>query len=155
MKGQLIFEFVIAAFILFGIILFTINNLSDYMGLYHTNYQSNFLENRAMQISDILMNDPVNGIVDEWPVLSEAKMDSFNSTCNGDYINMLVNFSMIEDLPYPSLHHMHVLVNSTDGQEFVNCGREPPTNITTATVTRFGMVPPPTDKIAIMEIRVW
>lgn len=155
MKGQLVFEFVIAAFILFGIILFTINSLSANMNLYHTNYVSNFLESRALQITEVLMNDPKNGIVDEWPMLNENKMTNFNSSCNGDYINMIINFSMIEDLPYPSLHHMHVLVNATDGQEFINCGRVPPANITKATVTRFGFVPPPTDKIAIVEVRVW
>lgn len=155
MKGQLVFEFIIAAFILFGIILFVINSLAANMNVYHSNFLSNFLESRAMQIGEILMNDPKNGLVDEWPVLNEAKMSSFNSSCNSNYIQMLMNFSMIEALPYPSLHHMHVLVNATDGQEFVNCGRVPPTNITTATVTRFGVVPSPTDKIAVIEIRVW
>ncbi|MBN2330800.1 MAG: hypothetical protein JXC85_03215 [Candidatus Aenigmarchaeota archaeon] len=155
MKGQLVFEFVIAAFILFGIILFSINNLASYMNLYHTNYLSNFQEGRAMQISEILLNDPKTGIVDEWPVLNEAKMGYFNTTCSSDYINLLMNFSMIEDLPYPSLHHMRVIVNATDGQVFVRCGREPPSNITTATVTRFGFIPPPTDKVAIIEVRVW
>ena len=155
MKGQLVFEFVIAAFILFGIILFVINSLAANMNVYHGNFKSNFLESRAMQISEVLMNDPMNGIVDEWPVLNEVKMASFNTSCNGDYINMLINFSMIESLPYPSLHHMRVLVNATDGQEFVNCGRVPPANISTATVTRFGVIPPPTDKIAVILVRVW
>jgi hypothetical protein len=155
MKGQLVFEFVIAAFILFSIILFVISNLSENMNLYHVNFISNFLESRALQISEILLNDPVNGIVDEWPVLNEQKMASFNASCNDDYINMLVNFSMIEDMPYPNLHHMHVLVNATDGQEFINCGRTPPANITKATVTRFGFVPPSPGKIALVEVIVW
>jgi hypothetical protein len=155
MKGQLIFEFVIAAFILFSIVLFTINNLSISMYTYHTTFVSNFMESRAMQISEVLMNDPVNGIVSEWPLLSTQKMTAFNDTCFYNYLDVLANFSVIENYPYTNLHHMHVIVNGSDGEMYVDCGRMTPGNITSSTVTRFGFVPPPENKIATIQVVVW
>jgi len=161
MKGQLVFEFVIAIFILFGIIIYAIDYLSTNMNTYHARFLSNFLESRAIQISEVLLNDPVNGIVSEWPLLDKTKMQDFNHTCYYNYLDVLYNFSMIEDLPYTQLYHMHVQVNSTDGYEYVVCGRTPPENITIwhhiasrATVTRFGFVPAD-NKIATIEVVVW
>jgi hypothetical protein len=155
MKGQLIFEFVIAAFILFSIILFTINNLSISMYTYHTTFNSNFMESKAMQISEVLMNDPVNGIVSEWPLLSTQKMADFNDTCFYDYIGVLTNFSVIENYPYTNLHHMHIIVNGTDGEIYVDCGRVSLENRTSSMVTRFGFIPPPENKIANIRVIVW
>lgn len=162
MKGQLVFEFVIAALMLFAIIIYTINYLTINSNLYHERFLSNMLESKAMQVSEILMNDPVNGIVDEWPLLDTAKMSAFNDSCDDDYVSMLYNFSMIDDFPYTELHHMSVVVNGTDGQVYVDCGRTPPTipviwyqAASKATVTRYGYVPPPEDKLATIEVVVW
>jgi hypothetical protein len=164
MKGQLVFEFVIAAFILFAIVIYSINYMAISMNRYHERFLSNFLESRSLQISEVLMNDPVNGLVSRWPLLDMQKMDDFNRSCYTDdgYLDMLYNFSMIEDIPYTELHHLHVLVNATDGEEYVDCGRSPPQNITamhyiasSATVTRFGYIPPPENKIAMIEVVVW
>lgn len=163
MKGQLVFEFVMAMFILFAIIIYAINYLSINMNMYHANFLSNFLEGRAVQISEVLLNDPANGLVSEWPLLSIERMRDFNESCYSDdgYIQLLYNFSLIEDIPYTELHHMSVLVNSTDGREYVDCGRTPPEDIamwhriaSTATVTRFGFVPAD-NKIATVEVVVW
>ena len=162
MKGQLVFEFVIAALMLFSIIIYTINYLSINSNLYHERFLSNMLESKAVQVSEILLNDPVDGIVDEWPLLDTVKMSAFESSCNSDYEETLRDFNLIDDFPYSELHHLSVVVNATDGQVYVDCGRTPPPiqNIwyqaaSKATVTRYGYIPPPGDKLATIEVVVW
>ena len=162
MKGQLVFEFVIAALMLFAIIIYTINYLSINSNLYHERFLSNILESKAMQVSEILMNDPNNGIIEQWPILDMVKMTSFENDCDTDYVGMLQDFSMIDNEPYTELHHMSVVVNSSDGTLYLDCGRSPPSipiiwyrAASKAMVTRFGYLPPPVDKIATVEVIVW
>jgi len=154
MKGQLVFEFILASIILFSIIIYTIDFMSSNMRLYNAEFLKNFLENKALQVSEILMNDPVNGFVTEWPLLSLGKMRDFNETCYDvdNYIELLNNFSLVEQEPYSTYYQLSIVVNGS-GTKYVDCGRQPPQKITRATVTRFGLLP--SNDIATVQIMIW
>lgn len=155
MKGQVVFEFIFAAFILFAIVIYTINYLSINMNSFHSNFLSNQVESKAMQVSEVLMNNPKVGLVDEWPYLSDQKMSDFNLTCYKEvsYFKLLENFSMIEYFPEKIWRHMDIVVKSSNGKVYVDCDRMPSGNITKGVVTRYGLLP--SNEIASVEISVW
>jgi len=153
MKGQMVFEFIIAALILFAIIIYVINYISYSTGVYHSDFITSHLESRATQVSEVLMSDPEKGIVTEWPLLSPARMSAFNATCNQKYLELLDNFSLREQLPYPKTYHLSVLVSRSDGYMYVDCGRMPSQRVTMAKVTRFGLLP--SRDLAMVEVAVW
>jgi len=154
MKGQLVFEFVIAALILFTIVIYTINFLSSTVGNYHSRFLSSFLESKALLISEIVMNDPSGGIVSEWPLLSPERMTDLNDTCRNEegYYQILQKLGLVEEKPYEIYHHMNILVRE-GGIEYVNCGRLPPGNMSKAVVTRYGLLA--SNEIAPVQITVW
>jgi hypothetical protein len=154
MKGQMVFEFIIAAMILFAIVIYIINYISYAAGIYHSDFISSYLESRALQVSEVLMSDPEKGLVTEWPLLSQGRMSSFNVTCNQKYLELLDNFGLREQLPYSKTYHLSVLVVSSSGKKYVDCGRTPPEKVTSAMVTRFGMLPSRRE-LAMVEVAVW
>jgi hypothetical protein len=162
-KGQLVFEFIIAAFILFAVIIYVLNFLSITVNQMHESFLASIMEGKALQISEVLMHDPVNGLASEWPMLSKAKMESFNTSCSDvdGYKNLLESFGVVEKTPQSEMHHVRILVNESAGREYVKCGYNPPPVAglmyrvsSKATATRFGFVPED-DTIATVEVVVW
>jgi len=155
MKGQMVFEFVIAALILFTIVVYVINFLASAMGAYHSRFSGSFLESKAIQISEVLMNDPVEGLSYEWPQLDAEKMADFDAGCQDvdSYIALIGDFGLVENEPFEIYHHMSIMVNSTDGTSYVDCGRTPPEMMTRSVVTRFGVLP--SGGLATIQVMVW
>ena len=92
MKGQMIFEFMVAAVIFIGIVLYIIMYMSGSMGTFSSDYRSNFLESKAVQISEILAHSPgvwvdgepvQMGLATEWPELDKAKVELLQAYCPG------------------------------------------------------------------------
>jgi len=154
MKGQIVFEYVIAVFILFSIIIYSINVLSTIVSGYHSRFLNSFMESKALQISEVLMNDPKNGVVKVWPQLDTDKMTAFDQTCRDTdgYMDLLKAFGLMESEPYEVYHHMNIVINQST-TKFVDCGRSPPEKMNKAVVTRFGVLP--SNKIATMQVIVW
>ena len=153
MKGQLVFEFVIAALILFFVVIYTINYVSDSMNLYHASFVSNYFESRSIQVSDVLLNDPVNGIVREWPLLSMGKMSGLENLCDNDYYLVLERFDLDRKASYDRPLHLYVSVDSINGTNYMVCGSVPPPRTEKATTTRFGLLP--SSDIARVEVTIW
>lgn len=93
-KGQMVFEFIVAAVFFLAIIIYVINYLNTTVSLYDNEYYSGYLESRAMEISEILVKNQgiwegevpvVPGLALEWPVLNHTKMLWFNAYCNINY----------------------------------------------------------------------
>jgi len=79
MKGQLIFQFIIAAIIFFAIIIYTINFLNIKAGYYADTMFTNDLEMKLLTISEVLTK---NTLSENWPVLDANKINDFISDCN-------------------------------------------------------------------------
>jgi hypothetical protein len=155
-KGQAVFEFVLAALILFSIVIYVITYLSNSFNLHHNAFESNRLEGNAMRIADYLLSDRVGGIAYEWPLLSKSLMASLNSTCNDTagegYFDVLERMNLIEEEPYVYYTHMKIMAVGKDGKIYIDCGRTPSEKAKNAVVTRYGVVE---DQITKINITVW
>jgi hypothetical protein len=157
-KGQLVFEFLMAVLILFGIIIYTVNFLFANMNLYHSQFMSNFLESKALQISEVLMNDPTMGFVSAWPHLDTGKISDFdlNYCQSGDpdpyLFKLLPDYELFEPVPYFRYHHVRITVESPTST-LLDCGRTPPGKVSKSRVTRFGYLP--SAEIANVTVIVW
>ncbi len=162
MKGQAVFEFVIAALILFSIIMYVISYMSTSFDLHHELFKSNRLEASALRVSDIIISDPENGIVDSWPNMSVSRMNDFHDACNqkgmdGEdvgYFDLLEKFNLRDQTPYSRYTQLNIRVIGDYGDVYVDCGRTPFDEGTKGTVTRFGYVPE-RNQAARIVVTVW
>ena len=166
MKGQMIFEFIIAAVVFFGIIFYVITYLNMQTSIYSGDYYENELENKAVQISELLVHNPgtwlalpngpvhVIGLADEWPVLNDDKMRNLGLLCNENYDYFLDLLDTELSTPYGN-RLMKVMINITNidtGQQLMGCGYEPE-NTTVVKVNRYGITK--TGNIVKIVVGVW
>jgi hypothetical protein len=160
MKGQLVFEFVVAALFFLAIIIYTINYLNSTVFLYTSDYYENSLESKAWQVSEILVRikgewtgDPpmvpnVIGLAEDWPVLDESKIDGLNWYCSNyrDDTMQLLNID-------PNIHGARLEINKTvSGGEvsLLVCGKLP-RGIQNAKISRFGI----SEDGSLLKVLVW
>ena len=91
MKAQLIFEFLIAVLIFFGLVFYALNYLSWTVSGYSSDFSGENLESKASQIGEMLVLNSGNwsggspviaGLAQEWPVLNSTKISWLNASCN-------------------------------------------------------------------------
>ncbi|MEE9323326.1 MAG: hypothetical protein V3U72_02150 [Candidatus Aenigmarchaeota archaeon] len=155
MKGQFIFEFLIAGLIFFTIVLYTISylnmNVSDFRGKF---YQSR-LQSKAVQISKVLMSgESPLGLVDD-SEFSQVKIQNFNNTyCTlGEKYKNLVDYLYLYEKTvhgfFPNDIKIHL---SKPGETLLDCGPMIPMGITKGDVGRVGIFEGETVKLNIV---VW
>lgn len=86
MKGQAIFEFIVAAILFFGVVFYVITFLSTTVSDYSMESKLNNMESEAFSLSEYMVNIR---LADEWPVMSYDKLQQFNQSCNNDYMGMM------------------------------------------------------------------
>ncbi len=149
MKGQLVFEFVVATLFFLAIIMYTINYLNSTVFLYSSDHYTNTLESKAWQVSEMLVRSqgdwsgiPPNmvpsaiGFAEEWPKLSEDKIKSLDNWCpaNMEEMTGLLNVDS-------RIHGIRLEINkSVSGSEvtLLECGSLA-SGIQNARATRFGI----------------
>ena len=162
MKGQLIFEFVIATLFFLAIVMYTISYLNTTVFAFSENHYSSMLENNAWQASEALvtgrgvwsgsapnMVPEELGIAEDWPVLNSSKMESLDNWCTG----RLGEMAALLDVN-PEFHGTSIKIyrKTPTGEELVvGCGN-PPTRLPHALVTRFGVRD--TDS-SLLKVMVW
>ena len=154
-KGQLVFEFVIAALFFFITIVYVMNLISGSVGSSRESFFSQYLESKAAMATEVLLNSHENGIVREWPVLDTGRMNSLNMLCStpDGYIQVLDRLELIESASVAGNRNLALNVRDVDGVEYVDCGRRPVEGFPQATITRFGLLP--SGKTAVIEAIVW
>jgi hypothetical protein len=164
LKGQAIFEFIIAAVLFFGIIFYVINYLNIQMSTFSNDYYVNELENKAVQITELLMHTPgvwhmdgtpdVVGLSDSWPVLNISKVNMLDEYCRNNYILLMEKLDMETTFPYSRrLMKAAIEVNETaSNRNILDCGVEPE-NITVAKITRYCVTE--AGNTARMDVAVW
>jgi hypothetical protein len=103
MKGQFIFEFLIAGLIFFTLIVYTINYLNVNVSDFKSKFYYNRLQSKAVQISEILMGEKSTLSLVEDSRFSMAKIQDFNNSyCRqaGDYAKLIDDLYLKERTTY-------------------------------------------------------
>ncbi len=124
-KGQMVFEFIVAAVFFLAIIMYVINQLNFAVSLYGNEYMMNTLESRAIEISEILVKNPgvwdnqspvSPGLAVEWPFLNLTRIGWMDSYCNDNYTDLGKMMGV-----GPELHGFRIAI--TDGGNIMECGQ--------------------------------
>jgi len=129
MKGQAVFEFVVAAMLFFVIIFYMLSFLSTTVSSYRSGFGINRLEAKAIDVSDALVR--IN-LTEKYPVLSYGRIGYLDGYCaHGDnYVRLLSRFGI-----YWTGGGMRISVK--EGRKTIlDCGDFPP-DAYTATVDRY------------------
>ena len=129
-KGQTVFEFILAAIVLFSIIIYTLTYVGSEVSLFTNNFNSDRMESKIIQISESLLNPySKNNIVDKWPVFDHNKMMIFDNNCTGNYAALLNELELYETDPLGTQHNIHMRVRgeilSQPPLTIIDCGRLP------------------------------
>jgi hypothetical protein len=153
MKGQVVFEFVIASLILFSVIVYTISFIAGDFNTRHGRFLSDRLESNAIRVSNLLLSNHKDiGIVEVWPQVNQGMINDLMDECN-DYPSLQESLGLREESPYVTYIHFNITV-ADDSTTYVNCGREPPEGIGKAVVTRYALSPSK-NTIARIGVTVW
>jgi hypothetical protein len=126
-KGQLVFEFVIAAVFFFYIVFYVINYLNTTAAVFESDFYTNSLEFKALQASELLLHNGgvwngstplVLGLADEWPVLNSTKIQYLGDYCESDYGDFLRKL----EVDSGAGHGIRLEINKTDGN-LLDCGK--------------------------------
>ncbi len=136
-KGQMIFEFMVAAVLFFGIVLYIMSYLSASMASFSDDFHVNTLHSKALAVSELLVHSkgtwagatPVSvGLMEGYPVLNSTKMNYFGRYCqiSGNYRNILRALNLI-DTPFfmggaERRFNVRIEINETDGTSRMQCG---------------------------------
>ena len=166
-KGQMIFEFMVAAVLFFGIIIYVLSMLSASMASYGTDAYSNALHSRAFAVSELLVASEGNwsgsvpisiGLALDYPVLSTTKMNDFDTYCQNNYLAVLNKLNLLET-PYflrgsGKTYNIFIEINETSGANRVTCGI-PKGGALFSEVRRVALSDDSPQKVLIANIVVW
>jgi len=117
LKGQLIFEFVVAVVIFFAIVIYTLNFLNGQVATYSGEYYTESVDSKAVQIAELLVLNNgswtpggglvVAGIAQEWPVLNRTKASWLNNYCDDYYVALMNNLGVSQQ------NRLKIVVNET------------------------------------------
>jgi hypothetical protein len=152
LKGQIVFEFVIASLILFSVIVYTISFIASDFNTRHGRFLSDRLESNSIRVSNLLLSDHKDiGIVGVWPETDQNMIDDLMVEC-GDYPSLQESLGLREESPYVTYMHFNITV-ADESTMYVNCGRELPEGTGKAVVTRYALSP--SKSVARIEVTVW
>lgn len=142
MKGQLVFEFIIAAVVFIGIIVFVLNLLNSNVALFTEDYFSQALESKAVAASEaVLKTNGTVGLAKEWPVLSDQALSGFAANCTTDWSEMLKQLDL-DAKPSFGTYDMRLEVRTLPAQTLLlECapGSQVPSGVPVATVKRYAL----------------
>ena len=156
LKGQLVFEFIIAVVLFVTIILFVLNILNTNVSSFTDDYVQYSMDSKVIAVSEALVKTRDPGFAKDWPVLNQSKIYEMNTSCitPGNYSRFLQEFDLA-DKPGFDTYKFSILVNRTAGGTLMDCrpltGPARPANITSATITRYGL----TDAGDEVSVDVW
>jgi len=160
MKGQLVFEFIVAVLIFFGIVFYAINYLSWTVSGYSSDFSAENMESEASQIGELLVlnkgnwsgGNPVTlGLAQEWPVLNSTKISWLNASCNtlpSGYAKIMENLDV-----HPRYRMKITIRNET--AFLVDCGLGAPIsgNVTKAETKRYALSE--SGSVLVVYVTIW
>jgi len=157
-KGQLVFEFLIAAVFFFYIVFYVINYLNTTALVFENDFYMNSLEFKALQTSELLLHSKGTwngtvpkalGLVEDWPVLSSTKIQNMNAYCNSNYTDLLEKLDVNSSLG----HGIKIEINKSD-VNLLECGYLPEGTgwrFVSANIERFAL----SDSDEVLTLSVW
>ncbi len=148
MKGQIIFQFIIAAVIFFSIVLFIITYLNSTVSAFGNDAFADALQAKAAQISEVLVKNPgvwngstpaALGIAAGWPVLNQTKMELLGKYCSSDFEGLRRLLGLDERVSDFSEKELTAGIKIfRDNIGVLDCGPDPP-SARTGSVKRFAV----------------
>jgi hypothetical protein len=156
MKGQLIFEFIVAGLIFFAIVLYSINFLNANMSDFREKFYQNKLQGKAFQVSEILIAGESGLGIADGGIFNQSKIAVFNATFCGDsnYKALAEAFYMYETTNFgilPNNLRIDLSVPAT-GVVLLDCGPRIPRGNAKAEIGRVGLYQ---GNIAKLGVTVW
>jgi hypothetical protein len=154
MKGQLIFEFIVAGLIFFAIVLYSINFLNTSVADFSGKFYQSRLQSKAAQIAEILVSGESGLSVADDLVFNVTKIQLFNSTRCGDtqYRDLVRDFYLYEKTDTGMLPENAKITLATEDGTLLDCGPKISRNVAKADVERIGLFQ---GKIAKLRVTVW
>lgn len=143
MKGQMVFEFIIAGLIFFTIIIYSINYLNFNVSDFRSKFYQSRLQSKAFQVSEILMSEKTEISLMSGNSFNHSKIGTFNTTYCGDanYKKLAAAFYMYETASFgilPNDLRIELSVPAS-GLVLLECGPRMPRNVTKAEIGRIGL----------------
>ncbi len=158
-KGQFVFEFLIAGVIFFAVVLYAMNYLSANVSDFRGKFYMDKLQSKALQISSILLNEksPM-GVVESPHVFNMSKIDGFDTKycgATGDYTLLRKNLDLIEKTDYGErVHNINITLTKASGVPLLSCGYTVPGGARKAEMQRFGILNEDRG-LVILKMVVW
>ncbi len=157
MKGQLVFEFIVAVVLFMGVVVYTLNTLNANVSAYTGDYFAMNMESKVVAASEaVLRTTEGAGVAKEWPVLDNESVNSLKQRCESNYVGVLNDLNLLErPAPFVGAEYYKVRILIEDGGSVVmDCsphvvGRVPE-NIASAHVRRYGVL-----SGGVVEVNVW
>jgi len=153
MKGQMVFEFIVAVVILLAVFFYVINYVNAGVFAFSTESKINNLESKAVQISSLLVNDPgvwVSGepnrigLEKDWPVLDNIKLADLESYCDSNYLGVLQKLGIIGN-------RVRIDVDEVSGTNIITCGPNIPSEVLNVQTKRYAL----SENGNILELNIW
>ncbi len=128
-KGQLVFEFLIAAVFFFYIVLYVLNYLNTAAVVFANDFYVNSLEFKALHTSELMLHNKgvwdggspyVLGLAEEWPVLNSTSIQYLDAYCGSSYVSLVGMLGINQSLG----HGIRIEANDTSGS-ILDCGQLP------------------------------
>jgi hypothetical protein len=155
MKGQLIFEFIIAGLIFFAIIIYTINYLNISTSDFKEKFSQSRLQSKAVQIAEILMSSKSGLSMADDMKFNLSKIQEFNNTyCPppGNYTKLAVDLYLYEKNEFGFFPNNAKIELFKNNAMVLDCGPAIPRGLTKVEMTRVGLLQ---GEIAKLRVVVW
>ncbi len=157
MKGQFVFEFLIAGLIFFTIVVYTISFLNVNVSDFKSKFYHNRLQSKAIQVSEVLMGGGSYLSIAESSEFNLAKIQEFNENyCNlseiSTYQNLVNDLHLYETTVYGVFSDNIKIYLFSPSETLLDCGPAIPRNVTKAEIGRVGVF---NGEMAKLEVVVW
>lgn len=142
MKGQFVFEFLIAGVIFFTVVLYMMNFLNVNVSDFHAKFYMDKLQSKVLQISEILINEksPLS-LVESPHLFNISKIANFESYCNDNYSLLRKDFDLVEKTDYGErFHNINITLVTESGNFILNCGNTIPAGTEKGEIERLGIL---------------
>ena len=156
MKGQFIFEFLIAGIIFFVIVVYSINYMNMNVSDFNSKFHHSWLQNKAIQISEVLMTGTSSLSIADGNEFNRTRIDSFNTTyCPpfGDYRKLVKDLYLYETSKFEryNISGDVRIILSSESEVLLNCGPIRPST-PRADIERVGILE---GEVVSLSIVVW
>ena len=156
----MVFEFVIATLFFLAIVAYVITNMNNSVFMHSREHQMNMLEIKAWQVSEALVTregvwtggvPQEIGLAQDWPVLSDDKINDLDNWCGANMDEMLV---MLDVDPLLNGVELEISRYTGPGEEMLlDCGNVPGGR-PSAEITRFAVKSSDNNMLRV-NVRYW